>query len=92
MPLYMRAERKSFSRKIEEHLIAPLLKQRISGQMCDAVIKLNGYQYHAHRAILALWSPYFLSMFTCEMQEKCNGEVDLTRALLLEDEQVKITL
>lgn len=84
----MKATRKHFSKNVHEFIIRPLLKQRETGELCDVVLKLHGQCFQAHRAILALWSPYFLSMFTCDMKEKTTREVDLSESLSLQRDSV----
>lgn len=84
MSHYVKATKKTFSKTAHDCLVRPLLKQRETGELCDIVLKLNGRRYNAHRAILALWSPYFHSMFTCDMREKNIREVDLSASLVLE--------
>ena len=84
MSHYLKASKKTFSKSAQDCLVRPLLKQRETGELCDIVLKLNGRRYFAHRAILALWSPYFLSMFTCNMKEKNIREIDLSASLDLE--------
>ncbi|PVD25983.1 hypothetical protein C0Q70_13650 [Pomacea canaliculata] len=84
----MKASRKTFSKSTNDYLIRPLLRQRDTGELCDVEFKLNGRKLHAHRAIIALWSPYFLSMFTCDMREKNTREVDLSASLSLENDDV----
>lgn len=88
MSHYMRAEKKQFFRNAQDYIIRPLLRQRETGQLCDVVLSINGRSFYAHRAILALWSPYFLSMFTCEMIEKSSKEIDLSESLILNDDTV----
>ncbi|ESO87706.1 hypothetical protein LOTGIDRAFT_127223, partial [Lottia gigantea] len=84
----MKSSKKTFSRNINDYIIRPLLRQRETGELCDVSIKLNGQTYQAHKAILALWSPYFLSMFTCDMREKVAGDVDLSESMLLDSDSV----
>lgn len=88
MSHYVKASKKTFSKSAQECLVRPLLKQRETGELCDIVLKLHGRRYFAHRAILALWSPYFLSMFTCNMREKNIREIDLSASLNLEQNSV----
>lgn len=80
----MKATKKTFSKNAQDCLVHPLLKQRETGELCDIVLTLNGRSYNAHRAILALWSPYFYSMFTCDMRERNIKEIDLSASLVLE--------
>lgn len=88
MSRYMKAEKKQFSKNVHDSIIRPLLRQRQTGELCDITLIINGKKFTAHRAILALWSPYFLSMFTCEMREKTLDEIDLTESLVLEEDDV----
>ena len=84
MSHYMKATKKTFTKSAQECLVLPLLRQRETGELCDVVLILNGCRYNAHRSILALWSPYFYSMFTCDMKERNIEEVDLSYSLVLE--------
>lgn len=88
MSQYVRAEKKQFTKSVQEYIIKPLLKQRDSGELCDVEINLNGRLFYAHRAILSLWSPYFMSMFTCDMKEKLTNVLDLSESLLIENDNV----
>ncbi|XP_050404256.1 ring canal kelch homolog [Patella vulgata] len=88
MTHYMKSSKKTFSRNINDYIIRPLLRQRETGELCDVCIKLNGQSFQAHKAILALWSPYFLSMFTCDMREKLSGDVDLSESMILDNDSV----
>ena len=88
MSHYMRAHKKQFVKNAQECIIKPLLRQRETGELCDVVLRLNGRRFYGHRAILALWSPYFLSMFTCDMREKVSKEIDLSESLVIEDDEV----
>ncbi|CAG5129824.1 unnamed protein product [Candidula unifasciata] len=88
MSHYVKATKKTFSKNAQDCLVRPLIKQRETGELCDIVLKLNGRCYSAHRAILALWSPYFHSMFTCDMKEKNVSELDLSASLILEQDAV----
>ncbi|XP_064603203.1 uncharacterized protein LOC135468734 [Liolophura sinensis] len=88
MSHYIRAERKHFAKNVQDCIIKPLLRQRETGELCDVELMLNGLTFTAHKAILSLWSPYFLSMFTCDMREKTTREIDLTESVVLEDDNV----
>lgn len=46
-----------------------LANLRSDGMLCDVVIEAEGSQFHAHRAVLASSSPYFLAMFTGALEE-----------------------
>ena len=84
----MRAHKKQFVKNVQDCIVKPLLRQRETGELCDVVLRLNGRRFHAHRAILALWSPYFLSMFTCDMRERASKEIDLSESLVIEDDDI----
>lgn len=84
----MKAARKTFAKNTHDSVIRPLLRQRDTGELCDVELRFNGRKLHAHRAILALGSPYFLSMFTCDMRERTTREVDLSASLILENDDV----
>jgi len=88
MSHYTKAEKKQFTKSTQDYIIKPLLKQRETGELCDVELKLNGRTFFAHRAILALWSPYFLSMFTCDMREKRTTLIDLSESLMVENDDV----
>ena len=88
MSHYMKAARKTFSKNTHDSVIRPLLRQRDTGELCDIELKVNGRKFYAHKAILALGSPYFLSMFTCDMREKTTTEVDLSASLSIENDDV----
>ncbi|KAI8784660.1 kelch-like protein 12 [Biomphalaria glabrata] len=92
MSHYVKATKKTFSKNAHDCIVRPLLKQRETGELCDIVLKLNDRCYNAHRAILALWSPYFHSMFTCDMKEKNIKEIDLSASLILEQDTVFSTV
>jgi len=84
----MKAEKKQFTKNTQDCIIKPLLKQRESGELCDVKLSLNGHLYFAHRAILSLWSPYFYSMFTCNMRERETSVIDLSESLMIESDEV----
>lgn len=84
----MKAERKQFIKNTQDCIIRPLLRQRETGELCDVILKLNGRHFNAHKAILSIWSPYFLSMFTCDMREKCTKDIDLTESLVLDNDDI----
>ncbi|XP_076441651.1 uncharacterized protein LOC143280828 [Babylonia areolata] len=88
MSHYMKSAKKTFSKNTQDSVIRPLLRQRDTGELCDIELKLNGRKFYAHKAILALGSPYFLSMFTCDMREKSTREVDLSASLSVENDDV----
>ncbi|CAC5426779.1 unnamed protein product [Mytilus coruscus] len=92
MSRYMKAEKKTIFKNVHDFIIRPLLRQRQTGELCDITLIINGKKFSAHRSILGLWSPYFLSMFTCQMREKSLEEIDLTESLVLDDDDVDETV
>ena len=43
----------------------------------DVTLLVEGTRFHAHRSILALWSPVFSRMFTADFREKTAQQIPL---------------
>lgn len=50
---------------------------RRQGKLCDVLIKVDGQQFSAHKIVLAATIPYFHAMFTNDMIESRNKEIEL---------------
>ena len=54
---------------------AGLWEQRQQQLFCDANLTAGGTEFHAHRCVLALGSPYFKALFTTSMDASCTLEM-----------------
>ncbi|NWH94359.1 KLH28 protein, partial [Aegithalos caudatus] len=59
-----------------EQLLQGLNLLRQQRELCDVVLRVGEAQIHAHKAVLASVSPYFKAMFTGNLSEKENAEVE----------------
>ncbi len=46
-------------------------------KLCDVVLRVAGEEIHSHRAVLAATSAYFLAMFTHQLRESEQQEVEI---------------
>uniref|UniRef100_A0A8C5J3Q5 Kelch like family member 28 n=1 Tax=Junco hyemalis TaxID=40217 RepID=A0A8C5J3Q5_JUNHY len=59
-----------------EQLLQGLNLLRQHQELCDVVLRAGEAKIHAHKAVLASISPYFKAMFTGNLSEKENAEVE----------------
>ena len=64
-------------------------ENRNAGRFCDVTIKVKQLSLPANKIILAYFSKYFESMFTMEMSEKYQNEVEIKN---LDSEAVKLII
>ena len=58
-------------------LASALNDLRKQSQLCDVVVNISGRAFHAHKAVLAASSTYFMSMFTSGFKESTESEVTI---------------
>ncbi len=54
-----------------------LEKFRQDNVLCDVTLKVEGKSFPAHKNVLAVFSPYFKSMFQSQFKEATSDEVSL---------------
>ena len=54
------------------NVLQGLNKQRLDCSLCDVTICVQGCEFPCHRNVLAACSPYFLAMFTGEIEDLKN--------------------
>ncbi|XP_039947409.1 LOW QUALITY PROTEIN: kelch-like protein 28 [Hirundo rustica] len=59
-----------------EQLLQGLNLLRQQRELCDVVLRVGEAKIHAHKVVLASISPYFKAMFTGNLSEKENAEVE----------------
>ncbi|XP_061180400.1 kelch-like protein 10 isoform X2 [Saccostrea echinata] len=65
-------------RKLSAEAFDILWELRKSGQLCDAVIKVENKEFPIHRNIMSACSPYFRTLFTTEFFQTNAKEVVIT--------------
>ena len=59
-----------------EQLLQGLNLLRQHHELCDVILRVGDVKIHAHKVVLASISPYFKAMFTGNLSEKENSEVE----------------
>ncbi|NXC20048.1 KLH28 protein, partial [Corythaeola cristata] len=59
-----------------EQLLQGLNLLRQHHELCDIILRVGDVKIHAHKVVLASISPYFKAMFTGNLSEKENSEVE----------------
>ncbi|XP_010209942.1 PREDICTED: kelch-like protein 28 [Tinamus guttatus] len=72
-PTYMLA---NLTHLHSEQLLQGLNLLRQHHELCDIVLRVGDVKIHAHKVVLASISPYFKAMFTGNLSEKENAEVE----------------
>ena len=60
-----------------KNLLESLNLLRCRQELCDVVLEVGSKRIYAHRVVLAACSPYFHAMFTGELQESKQTEVEI---------------
>ncbi|KAK7489369.1 hypothetical protein BaRGS_00019313 [Batillaria attramentaria] len=50
---------------------------RLQEQLCDVILNVSGTRFHAHKVVLAGYSPYLRAMFTNGMLESARDTVEI---------------
>ncbi|KAI1890292.1 hypothetical protein AGOR_G00152240 [Albula goreensis] len=58
-------------------LMNRLWRMKEAGEVTDVVLVAEGVRFPCHRVVLSAFSPYFLAMFSCGLQECSRTEVPL---------------
>ncbi len=61
---------KGLTRLCHDEVLSRLAALQKGGAFCDVTLQVDGKQIHAHKAMLALASPYFYVMFSADFKEK----------------------
>nr|KAF6387188.1 kelch like family member 28 [Myotis myotis] len=72
-PTYMLA---NLTHLHSEQLLQGLNLLRQHHELCDIILRVGDVKIHAHKVVLASISPYFKAMFTGNLSEKENSEVE----------------
>lgn len=71
------AEEEGASRQHAEAVLKKVHSLRCHKKLCDVVLRVGGEEIHTHRAVLAASSSYFLAMFTHQLRESEQQEVEI---------------